>query len=50
MKNDIEGKRGRGRPKKRGLDMIENIMRIAGIAGMWKIEINGGLGQGCVMN
>jgi len=31
MKMNVEGKRGRGRPKKRRLDKIENDMRAAGV-------------------
>jgi len=43
----VEGRRGRGRPNKKWLNMIEEAMRIAVVCvwKMWEIEPNGGLGQ-----
>jgi hypothetical protein len=34
MNMNVEGRRGKGKPKKRWLDTIENYMRIVGVDGI----------------
>jgi hypothetical protein len=46
MKMNVERKRGRGRPKKRWLEMIKNDMKAIGACiGLLKIETSGSLEQ-----